>query len=295
MTLLQEIEQGAASADMPLSTLLRKCLILASRLGSRPATEWVEWELNGYPINVTLPEYRYLPLIIKANLVDLAKQVTDWAVPPKFLGKNADRITRLPYRNSIGTIEHFLKSAQSKACFQIGDLPLYLAAQKFTHMEITSAWGETNSGQLMGIVETVRNRVLKFALDLEIEYPNAGNIGKIARGTAKVDQIFVNNIYGTANVIAMASNSNITLNISKYDVASLRKTLLESDVAATDLNELENALKAEPDASPSAYGPKVAAWLGRMMSKAADGTWKMATGAAGAFLGKALEKYYGLS
>lgn len=295
MTLLQEIEQGAASADMSLSTLLRKCLILASRLGSRPATEWVERELNGYPNDVTLPEYRYLPLIIKADLVDLSKQCTNWAVPPKLLGKDADRITRLPYRISIGAVEHFLKSTQPKICFQLGDLPLYLAAQKFTHMEITSAWGETDSGQLMHIVETVRNRVLKFALDLGIEYPDAGNIGSTARGAAKVDQIFVNNIYGTANVISSASSCNIALNISKHDVASLRKTLLENGVATTDLNELENALKVEPEACPSAYGPKVAAWLGSMMSKAADGTWKMATGAAGAFLGKALEKYYGLS
>ena len=159
MTLLQEIEDGASGDGMSLGTLLHKCLVLASRLGSQPAIDWIEWELNGYPEDATLPDYRMLSLIIKANMVDFGKQVTGWSVPPAFLGKDSDLWTKLRYRNSVVSIEHLLRNTEATVHFQMGNLPLFLSSQKFTDMEITSAWGETSASQLKHILETVRTRV----------------------------------------------------------------------------------------------------------------------------------------
>jgi hypothetical protein len=57
MSLLREIS-NLASDDCDVTTLLRKCKILASRLSSKEFAQWVGCELNGYPESEALPEYR---------------------------------------------------------------------------------------------------------------------------------------------------------------------------------------------------------------------------------------------
>src|SRR5262245_5911383 len=117
---------------MPLATLLRRCLVLASRLGSQPAIDWINWELEGYPNEVQVPDYRKLSLIIKANLIDLGRRAEGWTVPTAFLGENPDNWTKLDYRSGVGEIEHFLKQSNSTICFSMGNLPLFLQSREFT-------------------------------------------------------------------------------------------------------------------------------------------------------------------
>ena len=297
MTLLEEIENGAQGEEMPLGTLLRKCLVLVSRLGSQPAVDWVKWELNGYPKDVPLPDYRVLHLVIKANLSDVTKHVTGWTVSPALLGDNSEAWTRLEYRDGIGTIDHVLANTEGRVCFQMSNLDLFLTSLKFTHMDILSAWAEASSSSIKNILDTVRNRVLTFALDLGKEYPDAGAVKSTMpkEDTKKVDQIFISNIYGSANVVGTATNSNVVLNVMKGDFSTLKQTLEEHGVESADIRELKRVLEEEPKASSKGFGPKVATWIGTMMKKAAEGTWKVATDVAGTVLGKALSQYYGLN
>src|SRR5437588_368821 len=58
MTLLAEIQTDAIDTSVSVSVLLRKCLLLAARLGHAPLREWVENELNGYPNGDVVPPYR---------------------------------------------------------------------------------------------------------------------------------------------------------------------------------------------------------------------------------------------
>jgi AbiTii len=289
MTLLEEIEQGAASEEMSLGTLLRKCLILASRLGSKPATDWVDWELNGYPPDVPVPEYRVLRLVIKADLVDFGRQVSGWTVPPALLGENAKAWTHLECRDGVGAIEHILGRNEGTVHYVLGNLDLFLSSLKITEMSIVGAWAEASSSKVKSILDTVRNRVLKFALDLGREYPDAGMVkSAMPKDTKKVDQLFISNIYGPANVVGTANHSNVVLSVTKGDFSSLKHTLEANDIPSADIKELKVALEQEPEATSMGFGPKVSAWFGRMMKAAADGTWKIGTEVAAEILGKAL-------
>src|ERR1035437_4319795 len=58
MSLLEDIQAAATDQNVSVSSMLRKCQILAARLHSEPLREWVAHELNGYPDEVTLPMYR---------------------------------------------------------------------------------------------------------------------------------------------------------------------------------------------------------------------------------------------
>lgn len=61
MLLLREIQLDAVSSDTKVSDLLRKCQILAYRLGNEDFKNWISLELDGYPpITENLPNYRIL-------------------------------------------------------------------------------------------------------------------------------------------------------------------------------------------------------------------------------------------
>jgi hypothetical protein len=58
--LLQQIQDGAIEGGSDLSTVLRKCLVLASGLDNEPLKTWSQCDLNGYPKPGELPEYRII-------------------------------------------------------------------------------------------------------------------------------------------------------------------------------------------------------------------------------------------
>jgi len=58
MTLLRQIQDAAIATAGSATDLLRRCKVLAFRLGSAEFGAWVERELSGYPSKDTLPDYR---------------------------------------------------------------------------------------------------------------------------------------------------------------------------------------------------------------------------------------------
>src|SRR5438094_7477163 len=67
MSILEDIQSAAIDGRSDLGTILRKCKVLAARLGSQPLEKWVLWESNGYPDDVEVPDYRTWPLEVKGN------------------------------------------------------------------------------------------------------------------------------------------------------------------------------------------------------------------------------------
>src|SRR5258706_7481712 len=60
MSLLREIQDAATDQSTNTATLLRKCKILAVRLGNEEFKQWIDNELNGYKTIEELPEYRII-------------------------------------------------------------------------------------------------------------------------------------------------------------------------------------------------------------------------------------------
>jgi len=67
VTLLTDIQEAAVDSGVDLSTLLRKCKLLAARLGSEQLEKWVTWESNGYPTDIAVPDYRIWSLLVKGT------------------------------------------------------------------------------------------------------------------------------------------------------------------------------------------------------------------------------------
>src|SRR5438552_793602 len=58
LDLLRGIQEGATSDAMSVSELLRRCQVFAARARVQELGDWVKHELNGYPADAELPEYR---------------------------------------------------------------------------------------------------------------------------------------------------------------------------------------------------------------------------------------------
>jgi hypothetical protein len=303
MTLLEDIQHSAVDTSSDLATLLRKCKVLAARLGSQPLEDWVLWESNGYPENTNIPSYRIFPLSLKGNFSDPygirrlnAANIHIGAVPENIRQK----YVRYECRQSIASIEPLINdpSDNTKIQIDLGSIAGYLGKNAYNDMVCLHAWAELPKGGLIELLNAVRNRILDFALAVWKAAPNAGEIGtkegsKIPYST--VTQIFNTTIHGgAANILGTANHSQVSFQVSLFDFESLKKALLSNNVDESDIQELKNALDIDPKIeSPDAFGPQVSSWIAKMIGKAASGVWNVGLGAAGNILAQIIGKYYG--
>jgi hypothetical protein len=302
MTLLEDIQNSAVDAKSDLATILRKCKLLAARLGSRRLEDWLIWESNGYPDNISVPEYRIRPLEVKGQFAGpLGSGIRNAPIPLACLPENIRKhYESYECRESIASIEAILtKNRTGMIQVSTGDLALFLGAKVYQYQNCVQAWAEFGAGRFVEIVNAVRNRILDFALAVWKEAPNAGEIGSntsITLEEKRVTQIFNTTVYGgSANLVGSSNASSIEFNIGTKDFSALEQILRENGVAQADLSELQAALESEPiPATPEKLGPKVSSWIAKMMGKAADGGWNIGLSAAGNLLSQVIAKYYGL-
>jgi len=301
VSLLEEIQRDAVDSNADLGAVLRKCKILAARLGSRSLEDWLVSEASGYPTDAALPDYRILPLQLKGHFSGpFGSGMRNAPIPflcvPKELRNHFERFE---CRQSIASIESLIRDGKSGTLdINTGDLAVFLGANVYRGQNCVQAWGEIGKAGLVEVVNAARNKVLDFALALWKEEPGAGEAATpkdITIGAARVTQIFNTTVYGgSTNLVGSAQNSTLNFAVSQGDFSSLSRGLAQLGIAGEDIAELRTALSTDgcPEGSQR-FGPRVAGWIGKMVKKAAEGAWNIGIDAAGSVLGSAIGKYYG--
>ncbi|MGR3173186.1 MAG: AbiTii domain-containing protein [Candidatus Scalindua sp.] len=302
MTLIEEIQREAIDSTSDLGALLRKCKLLAAKLGSSPLEDWLLWESSGYPNNVDVPSYRIFALELKGHFSgSFGAGLRNAPIPMMCLPENArDSYQNYMCRQSIASIETILKQ-NNKGRLQVstGDLAVLLGENVYEHKNCIQAWAELGVGNFTELLNTVRNRILDFTLAVWKEAPTAGEgSDKVSRDIepSRVTQIFNTTVYGgAANLVGSATNSSISITVSQNDIASLEKALRDNGVQDKDIKELNTAITTdERPQKDKGFGPRVSSWVANMMKKAADGSWTIGLQTAGNLLYQAISKYYGL-
>lgn len=103
------------------------------------------------------------------------------------------------------------------------------------------------------------------------------------------------NFQGIAGDVTNSTvTQNLNMTVMQNDFQSLRDYLINSRLTSDDIDELETAVNSDPTPeSPDQIGTNVSNWIGRMVMKAAAGTWQIAAGAAGGLLTNAIWAFYG--
>jgi AbiTii len=167
------IQDEVIDGNSDLATVLRKLLVVASRLGNEPVKTWTEMELDGYPESSELPDYRILHGLESLGIFSGAMGYQLRNAPLSLLG--LPEAVRQGYsdpdvRQGVRSIAEMIRSEQegtvswawpAEAC-QYFDLKGYRE-----DLRLMQAWIAVPVAALIGLLDTIRNKALNFALEME--------------------------------------------------------------------------------------------------------------------------------
>lgn len=206
MSLLRQIQDAALDSSVPLADTLRRCKVLAARLQSEAFGTWVGAELSGYGGKVDqAPEYRRFKCISLGDFsAPFGGGMRNTPIPLSTIPKDLRHlVAEATISESVASLEALVASkGQQDKGIQLpwpSDLIRFMQTRIYENMSLIAANRVLSHAQLVGILDTVRTRMLEFALEIEKENPEAGEAS--LQGTPpvppeKVQQIVNVKIYG---------------------------------------------------------------------------------------------------
>lgn len=179
MSLLREIQDATSNPEIKLSDLLRKYKILAARLAHEPFQSWVNSELNGYSLDDNLPTYRILRNIESSGdfYGPYGSGVRNAHIASLYIPKEyREDLTTIHLYVSISSLESIIGQAHEpniRFTWPANILTL-IRPKVYLYLECATAWRVVSVNSLVAILDTVKTRVLDFALEIEAEAPEAG-------------------------------------------------------------------------------------------------------------------------
>ncbi|PQZ53152.1 MULTISPECIES: hypothetical protein [unclassified Microbacterium] len=179
-SLLSEIERDLLD-DVPVSTVLRKLIILGGYAGTSELRDWAARELQGY-IGVPedqLPRYRIVPAIIQV----------DAAVPQGFIKHQTIGVHELPeeireeishnatFRQGVGELEAMVITYDESKTVQImlpgataiANLIDYSSGRR--DQKITAIYWAVSTSAITGLLDQVRTRMAQMLGELRAVTP----------------------------------------------------------------------------------------------------------------------------
>lgn len=224
MSLLREIQNAAISSDVELTTLLRKCKVLAARLGNDEFKLWVDNELGGYKNTRDLPDYRIIHVNSKGHFSGPFNSgirnadIPLLCIPEKF----RDNLSQTNMHVPIASLEALVTKSDESTAKEPWDpdIVAYVGENIYKGMNCVQAWKVIPITAIIATLDAVRNRILSFVLEIESEAPDAGEaaLNSNPLPQEKVNQIF--NTYISGNVQNVATGSTDIEQSATYNEAS---------------------------------------------------------------------------
>lgn len=164
-SLVLELQQDALNTSASMLALLRKALVVATKLNIQELQKWTELELKGYSELANMPPYRLV-----AGRIEGFNPYHGWQ-PVLFPDANdsdiAKAISIMPFGDPISEIEEVLRAADES-------LNLRLRLDMELEWKLLQALGRcsqlslaVSKATVYGIVEATRNIILEWSLKLE--------------------------------------------------------------------------------------------------------------------------------
>lgn len=304
MQLIQELRNDVIDGKVSLATTLRKAKVLASLLKHDEFKIWIDKELNGYrQDDPNVPDYRIsyaesFGNFRKVGFVSGIDGLSNYHIPKSRVPQHLKSyVETLPITDGVRSLESLLEQSQFQQ-FRVGWSGDAVAAASgiFQSFECLTAWREIGRNEIVHTLDTIRNRLLSFILELQELYPaiveSEDAISHIPKEQSSA--VFQTYVLGNAIVSNDASSHHVEQNITVNDLSALADFMKSIGLQSNDIKELEEAIEEDGAvAEKGKFGSKVSTWMGNMVAKAAEGTWKVALEVAPKLIIKALFKYYG--
>mgnify|MGYP001555225754 CR=1 FL=1 len=234
MSLLREIQDAAIDSDTELAVLLRKCKVLAARLGNPEFKQWVENELSGYDNLGSLPGYRILNVISKGHFSGpFQSGLRNADIPLLCIKEDYRKNLSCSYLNQpVAAMESLVGSTTGGILKEPWnpDLVAYVGEDIYEGMNCMQAWKVIPITGIISALNAVRNRILSFVLEIEAESPDAGEAPANSNPVPqeKVNQIFNTYITGDVQNVATGSSDFCQNAVNNQGSEELFRDLLEA-------------------------------------------------------------------
>lgn len=257
-SLVLELQREAMDPHARLSDILRKAVVVATKLEIEELKSWAERELKGYG-NSEIPSYRkvqgelkahnpyhgYIPVVIQDTKIAKMLSHRDIGQPVSELEalcfqdkKESSLQVPLPH-------EWLMKIFGNSEEFHLGMVPTLVVGR----------------AQLLGILDGVRNEVLNWSLELEKQ----GILGEGMTFSKEEINKASSTTYNIKTFKGVLGNVNAS-NIQFGDYSSIHSELKDKGVPQNERNELENILDDLRTAEPQKHKGLVTRgfdWLSR--------------------------------
>ena len=262
----------ALNSETQIASLLRMAKAIAVKLDLKDVDEWMTQELNGYPSDAFIPDYRKIRCELKAihpNHGYIPAPVPNWQLEK--------RLTTVLVKEAAGALE---AGAADKAMLSY-PLPTEYAHRlqanqpEFLRFDLVRI---TDYHTMLNIVDQVRNRLHEWSLELEQqgilgEHLQFSPIEK-ERAPMTTNNFNFNGNVSNAGVIGAdnhAFTQQNTLHITVGDFDALKARLESLGFSTQDVQELKTVLDSEPaPKEPGRVLPKVYAWIGKACERVLD-------------------------
>jgi len=294
-----ELQQLATDGEKNILDLLRKALLVATKLNLTEFRDWIRNELNGYQ-GGQLPTYRKCRAEIKG------KNPYHGLIPIGIPDKDLElTLSTVPVPTSVSGLYDLIENAQKtdilhlQMPFEAQRMISRMLEPSFQNIEIF--WVVQRS-QIVEILDAVRNAILEWSLKLESEGILGDDLSfsddekRKASSSTVIQHVENLNFQGVLGSISDSTmTQNLQMTIQKNDLDSLVSYLSSLDIEEDEIDELKEALQSDPQPKDTKrFGEKVSAWIGKMVQKAASGGWEIGVAIVGQLLAEAISSYYGI-
>lgn len=303
MTILDQLIDGLTEDSLSTSNALRKFLVVGSRLQSGPIKEWVRSELNGYGDTSIdqYPSYRgplHTPVsVLFAGPFQSSQTyyLDEHEVPDEREFRQAFFYIYL--NQSLASLEEMTRSEEpmgrpwpTNAVMQLRRWSNELKAPRLEMYEVHSAKQLVSKPLLHGVIDAVRNKALQLALDLQADFPDAGETNGPTVQDKEVGNIvkyhFETHIHGGTNTVGQGENVTQTVTVGQGEHVTQTVTVNQGDSAALMLAleklglglEDRNALGEALEQDGNKPGNAVKEILGKIATGAIKIAGEVATG-----------------
>jgi hypothetical protein len=299
---LTEIIDAATGDTISIPALLRMMKVLAARTKTSFLGDWVDNELQGYPADAALPDYRgpFHTQVLSSWSGPFQSSITNLPLPSGSVPKELRDIGafEVSFRESVSELEGLAESKTTLSYAWNADVVAVLNGEiqrgdlaPIVPMHgMVSAYRRVSTAAVQSVLDNVRTRVLDVALELESVLPGAGEPGVVLEDSGPISYIVTNHIYGDGNAVAVGVGA--VASVQKGDRESLRRAAAAAGLSGDQIAELDEAIDGDLQDDVEKPGSRVAAFLGRLALGAASGTGQIITGAAGGVIADLVRVYY---
>jgi hypothetical protein len=292
----------ASEPNGDVLALMRKAKIVASKLKLGDFRAWIDNELNGY-LDVDdskIPEYR------KCRARIVYYNPYHGQCPVIFEDpKEEEALTAVTIRDSLDNLVSLLKNP--KDMWPQIALPSDLISNMMRAMERDNRFALPPTrvvarNYVERIVLSANNNVLDWALNLE-EQGILGEGVSFSNAEIQTAQTVTNVFNGPTqafmgDVQQSAVTQNVNCSVAKNDFDGLLAYLKKTGIQIENVSELKDAIMKDGESTTiresGKFGPKVGAWMGKMVGKAATGAWSVSCTVAANLLTAGLKQFYGM-